>query len=613
MSPYAPVLGLEALVAVGLAAYGWRRRHLLPGGTSFVVFNLGVAIWSFVYILELGATGMEAVIWANVAYFGITLLPASWLVFALRSSAHDRLVTRPFLALLCVEPLGTLLLAWTNPWHLWFRRGVYVDPTWEPGPAFWVHVAYSNALLLVGTVLTARRAIAGPRVRREQAIALLVAAFAPWAANVAYLSGLSPFGNLDPSPFGFGLTSLAVAWLLFRELEHRLAAAERRFRALVDHSIDAIEVIDPETGRFLDVNERACVVRGYTREEYLALVASDVYSGVGGRTWEATRDELGRLGSCSFESEQRRKDGSALPVEVHATRISLDRDYVLAVVRDITERRRAERALFESHSLLTAVVEGATDAIYVKDLEGRYLMINAAGARFLGKTVDDVLGRDDRDLFPAGAAAALVEADRHVMAGGQSEATEQTVTVGGTTRVYSATRGVYRDAQGKVLGVIGIARDVTEVKRLEEQLRAGAEDGGGGPAGRRHRPRLQQPPHGDHRLRRARRCGSLRRRRSRSARRSRRSCKAAERAAGLTRQLLAFSRSRCCSRGPRPQRRRRASIETCCGGSSARTSSWCTRLAPTLGRVQGRSRPARAGHHEPGRQRPRRDARAAGS
>jgi two-component system cell cycle sensor histidine kinase/response regulator CckA len=472
-SPYAPVLGLETLVALALAAYGWRRRHLLPGGASFVVFNLAVAVWSFVYILELAATGMDAVFWANMAYFGITLLPASWLVFALRSSGHGRLVTRPFLALLCVEPLATLLLAWTNPWHHWFRESVYVVPTWQPGPAFWAHAAYSNALLLVGTVLTARRAISGPRLRREQAVALLVAAFAPWAANVAYLSGLSPFGNLDPSPFGFGLTSLAVAWLLFRELEHRLAAAERRFRSLIDHSIDAIEVIDPETGRFLDVNERACVVRGYTREEYLALDAPQVYSGSGGRNWETTRDELRRLGSCSFESEHRRKDGSALPVEVHATRISLDHDYVLAVVRDITERRRAERALFESHSLLTAVVEGATDAIYVKDLEGRYLMINAAGARFLGKSVEDVLGRDDRDLFPAEAAAALVEGDRHVMAGGPPEVTEQTVTMGGTTRVYSATRGVYRGALGKVLGVIGIARDVTEVKRLEEQFRQG--------------------------------------------------------------------------------------------------------------------------------------------
>ena len=100
-------------------------------------------------------------------------------------------------------------------------------PTWEPGPAFWVHAAYSYALVLAGTVLVARRALKGPRLGRGHAAVLLVGAFAPWTANAIYLSGLSPFGNLDLTPFGFGLTSLAVAWGLFR----RAGAATRRGRA----------------------------------------------------------------------------------------------------------------------------------------------------------------------------------------------------------------------------------------------------------------------------------------------------------------------------------------------------------------------------------------------
>ena len=470
-NPYASVLGLGTLLSLALAAYGWRRRHLVPGGAEFTVFNLGVAFWTFVSILQLGATGPAALFWANAAYFGIVLLPASWLVFALRYSGHGRWVSRRLLALLSIEPLATLVLAWTNPWHHWFRRSVPVAPTWEPAPAFWVHAAYSYALVLAGTVLIARRAMAGPRLGRGQAGALLIAAVAPWASNAIYLSGLSPFGNLDPSPFAFVLTSVAVAWVLFRELQQRLAAAERRFRALVDHSIDAIEVIDSETGRFLDVNERACAARGYAREEYLTLSAPEIYSAAAGRSWEETRDAVRRLGSCAFESEHRRKDGSLFPVEVNATHVSLDRDYVIAVVRDITDRRRAERALVESHSLLRAVVEGTTDAVYVKDLQGRYLLINAAGARLLGKTVEEMIGKDDRALFAPATADAIIEEDRHAMAAGRPEVVEQTVTAAGVTRTYNAERGVYRDAQGKVVGLIGIARDVTETKRLEEQFR----------------------------------------------------------------------------------------------------------------------------------------------
>ena len=143
-------------------------------------------------------------------------------------------------------------------------------------------------------------------------------------------------------------------------------------------------MIDPETGRFLDVNERACVARGYTREEYLGSRSRDRLRRRA--AWE-TRDELGAWVPV-FESEHRRKDGSLFPVEVNATYISLERDYVLAVVRDITERRGHEAPAERR-------VEGTTDAIYVKD-QGRYLMINAAGAA-LGSGAGC---RDDRACSP---------------------------------------------------------------------------------------------------------------------------------------------------------------------------------------------------------------------
>ena len=344
-------LGLGTLLSLALAAYGWRRRRRVPGGAAFAVFNLGVAFWTGVYILGVDATGAAAVFWANMAYLGIGVVPASWLVFAIRYSGRDWRISHRVLALLSIEPLATLLLAWTNPWHRLFRLSVPVTPTWEPGPAFWVHAAYAYALVLAGTVLVAQRALQPPRLGRGHAAVLLVAALAPWSANAIYLSGLSPLGNLDLTPFGFGLTSFAVAWGLFHELEQRLVAAERRFRALIDHAIDAIEVIDPETGRLLDVNERACAARGYTRDEYLALSVAQIDLRVAERSWEKTRDEVRRLGSYVFESEHRRRDGSVFPVEVNATYISLERDYVLAVVRDVTETKRLEEQLRQAQKM----------------------------------------------------------------------------------------------------------------------------------------------------------------------------------------------------------------------------------------------------------------------
>src|SRR5262249_49177901 len=69
------------------------------------------------------------------------------------------------------------------------------------------------------------------------------------------------------------------------------------------------------------------------------------------------------------------------------------------ICSDITPRKQAEASLQQSYDLLHAVIEGTSDAVFVKDRQGRYLMINTAGARFLGKTVAEVIGKDDTELF----------------------------------------------------------------------------------------------------------------------------------------------------------------------------------------------------------------------
>ena len=251
-----------------------------------------------------------------------------------------------------------------------------------------------------------------------------------------------------------------------KQTEYKLSL----FRSLIDRANDAIEAIDPETGRILDVNEKACQLHGYSREEYLTLAVYDVIAHMDREGWERRRQELRRIGSDVVETTHRRKDGSLVPVEVNVAHVTLDRDYLIAVVRDITERKQAERALMESHNLLNGVVEGTSDAVFVKDLDGRYLMMNSAGARFHGRTVDEMIGKTGGDLFTPETAHSIMEHDREVMETG-SHVVEEVFTTAGVARTFLTTKTRYHDAQGRVIGLIGIARDVTELKQLEGQLR----------------------------------------------------------------------------------------------------------------------------------------------
>src|SRR4051812_39168900 len=169
---YVALLALGALVSLALALHV--RRTPAPAAMPFALFNLGVAVWLGAFAFELSAADLShKVVWANILYMGVVLVPGSWIVFTLRFSGRGRVVTGRLLALLAVEPLLATLVAWTNPWHELFRKGVHVAASgalaWERGPAFWLHAAYSYVLLGAGALIVAGRIKTGPALMRGQA------------------------------------------------------------------------------------------------------------------------------------------------------------------------------------------------------------------------------------------------------------------------------------------------------------------------------------------------------------------------------------------------------------------------------------------------------------
>ncbi len=160
-------------------------------------------------------------------------------------------------------------------------------------------------------------------------------------------------------------------------------------------------------------------------------------------------------------------------------------------ILDISKRKRAEEGLrqsrmqleekivertaelTESHNLLQAVIDKAQDWIYVKDRRGRYLMINEAGAAFLGLQSRSILGKTDEQLLNFNTADEAGAKIKSVMERGSSLTFESRIApaVSPIERWFQTTAGPYRDRKGEIIGIVGIARDITERRRRDEAQR----------------------------------------------------------------------------------------------------------------------------------------------
>ena len=155
-----------------------------------------------------------------------------------------------------------------------------------------------------------------------------------------------------------------------------------------------------------------------------------------------------------------------------------DKDFVQLMARWVSGellRNESEQAVKEQEALLRSVIETATDAIFMKDQEGRYRFVNSASAHIIGKTQADIIGKNDDEILPRETAAQLRAVDQEVFAGSAPHSFEEVVTLNGATRTFYTIKTPHRDQNGQIVGLVGVARDMTAVKKTEEALRISEE------------------------------------------------------------------------------------------------------------------------------------------
>ena len=162
-------------------------------------------------------------------------------------------------------------------------------------------------------------------------------------------------------------------------------------------------------------------------------------------------------------------------LEVHSPKVWSEEDISsIKLVGDIfinaLERQQFEQELQEKHRLLHTVVNTTTDAIFVKDLQGRYLLANQINSYIMGKPLQEIIGQDDTALFPAELAAKIQEIERQVIASGIPQTLEKSILIDGELKTYLSSKSVYRDADGKAIGIIGVSKEITPQKTAQRLL-----------------------------------------------------------------------------------------------------------------------------------------------
>lgn len=255
-----------------------------------------------------------------------------------------------------------------------------------------------------------------------------------------------------------------------RELERE------RFRNVLDHSGEAIFVVEPHSGRFLDVNQSAARMLGYTREELLGLqlghieVALPLTPPAAWQDWvESVR---GAADVLSAEGVHRRKDGSRFPVELSAGFASSDGQHLLLIVsRDITERKRSEARLRRQWAFFSRLVHRSIDGIMAFDRSFNVTYWNPAMERILGERKIKVLGKNVLQVLPQLKDLGEDRYFRDALAGTTTTSRNRAYTHGESGRqvYFDGYYSPLTEDTGEILGGIGILRDVTE--RRETQLR----------------------------------------------------------------------------------------------------------------------------------------------
>ncbi len=502
---YRLLLVLSALGSLLVAARVWRRRSA-PASAPIALFLVGMAEWALAVLVSDLVHDTDTKLAFNAAsYVAIAMIPVAWVAVALQYAGSHRWLTRPRLLLLSLVPLASVVGAATNGAHGLFWSGVEV---WERngevfldlaiGPWFVVHILYSYLLLAIGVVLLIRTILGSSAASHKQTTFYLLAVAITSGVNVVYHLGFEIFPGRDPTPAAFGLTALlmGVGHARFQLLDVVPVARSAVIEALTDAVIvvdgsQCIAELNPAASKLLAVEIgdalghpaaqvlgehpillRQCTEHSESQDE-VTLITSD-----GERHFDFRSADLHHAGSSPVArlfvlrdiSERKRVEEEL--GKHRGDLAALVEERTAALRADIARRERVEKALRESEEKLKEVLRIGKMGSWEYDVDSRQVdwSYHLFGLLDRDPNLGPALAVDLASYYPKDAGR-LVSATLRAIETGETLSTDYYVELpSGGSAYHQCTFRPLEDQTGRVFKVMGTVQDITERKRMEEEL-----------------------------------------------------------------------------------------------------------------------------------------------
>ncbi len=270
----------------------------------------------------------------------------------------------------------------------------------------------------------------------------------------------------------FSIVFLSGIILVTDRSKEAIRQSEEKHRLLFDSAGDAIFVFDTE-GRMLAVNPLACERLGYTHAELMSMTMDQLYSPEEALRFPDLLAGLTEQGHLTHETVRQCKDGSLIPTDVIARRITWDgQPAFISTCRDITERKQAEEALRQNEERYRTILEDIDENYFETDLAGSFTFVNDAQCRYMSYSREELIGMNYRQYIDEAPAKELYELFQNIYNTGKPVKgfEGQFISRDGVRHFNEMSVSLIRDTEGKPIGFRGISKDVTERKLAEEKI-----------------------------------------------------------------------------------------------------------------------------------------------